>query len=139
VTFTADNLGDGSIQGPGDLAGVDLEGVFFFNGGDNQNWTISNIRFLDFDLAIGMFFGAGGSDAFNNTHITNNYIRNRARLERDRGAGGCLTEHRHSLFVRHESGDFGEHDRDSGRWHQRWQQFRRRRRHAEQHQRRRGL
>src|SRR6185295_9547089 len=37
---------------------------------------ISNIRFLDFDLAIGMFFGAGGPDAFNNTHITNNYIRN---------------------------------------------------------------
>jgi hypothetical protein len=52
----------------------DLEGVFFFDGGDNQNWTISNIRFVDFDNAIGMFNGAGGADAFNNTHITNNYI-----------------------------------------------------------------
>jgi hypothetical protein len=75
VTFTADNLGDATIQGPGDLPGLDLEGVFFFNGGDNQNWTLSNIRYLDFDLAIGMFSGAGGTDAFNNTHITNNYIR----------------------------------------------------------------
>ena len=75
VTFTADNLGDATIQGPGDLPALDLEGVFFFNGGDNQNWTISNIRFLDFDLAIGMFSGAGGTDAFNNTHIVNNYIR----------------------------------------------------------------
>jgi hypothetical protein len=74
VTFTADNLGDAEIQGPGDLAGVNLEGVFFFDGtGDNQNWTISKIRFLDFDLAIGMF--ASGVDDFNNTHITNNYIR----------------------------------------------------------------
>ena len=61
VTFTADNLGDGTIQGPGDLAAVNLEGVLVFDGGDNQNWTISNIRFLDFDLAIGMFNGAGGS------------------------------------------------------------------------------
>ena len=57
------------------MPAVDLEGVFFFNGGDNQNWTISNIRFLDFDIAIGMFSGAGGADAFNNTHISNNYIR----------------------------------------------------------------
>ena len=44
VTFTATTLGAGTIQGPDDLPGVELEGVFFFNGGDNQNWTISNIR-----------------------------------------------------------------------------------------------
>jgi uncharacterized repeat protein (TIGR02543 family) len=75
VTFTADNLGDATIQGPGDLPQVDLEGVFFFNGGGNQNWTISNIRFLDFDLTIGMFSGTGGTTAYNNTHIVNNYIR----------------------------------------------------------------
>ena len=84
VTFTADNLGDGTIQGPGDLPGLDLEGVFFFNGGDNQNWTISNISFLDFDLSIGMFNGAGGSDAFNGTTITNNYIR----MARDAATAG---------------------------------------------------
>jgi len=79
VTFTADNLGDGTIQGPGDLPGLDLEGVFFFDsmsGSKNQNWTISNIQFLDFDLSIGMFQDTGGVvDAFNNTHLTNNYIR----------------------------------------------------------------
>jgi hypothetical protein len=33
------------------------------------------LKGLDFDLAIGMFGGAGGVDAFNNTHITGNYIR----------------------------------------------------------------
>ena len=79
VTFTADNLGDATIQGPGDLAAVNLEGVFFFNslnGSKNQNWTISKIRFVDFDLAIGFFEDtAGASDAFLNTHLVNNYIK----------------------------------------------------------------
>ena len=79
VTFTADNLGDATIQGPGDLPGLDLEGVFFFfstSGAEkNQGWTISNIRFLDFDLTIGMFVQGGASDAFQGTHIFNNYIR----------------------------------------------------------------
>jgi hypothetical protein len=75
VTFTANTLGDATIQGPGDLAAVDLEAVLYFDGGDNQNWTISNIRFLDFDNAIGMFQGAGGTDAFTGTKILNNYIR----------------------------------------------------------------
>ena len=56
VTFTADNLGDGSIQGPGDLAArKSRRRVLVLHGGQNQNWTISNIRFLDFDLSIGMF------------------------------------------------------------------------------------
>jgi VCBS repeat-containing protein len=76
VTFTAPGgLGSATIHGPGDLLNVDLEGVFFFNGGDNKGWTISNMRFEDFDLTIGMFFGAGGTDAYDNTTITNNYIR----------------------------------------------------------------
>ncbi len=55
-----------TIQGPGDLAAVNLEEVVVFDGGDNQNWTISNIRLLDFDLSIAMFNGVGGADAFNN-------------------------------------------------------------------------
>jgi hypothetical protein len=75
VTITAASLGAATIQGPGDLPNVDLEGVFVFNGGKNQNWTISNLNIFDFDLSIGMFFGAGGSDAFNGTTITNNHIR----------------------------------------------------------------
>jgi hypothetical protein len=75
VTITASSLGTATIQGPGDLAALDLEGVFFFNGGDNQGWTISNIRFVDFDLTIGFFVGVGGLDAFNNTKIINNYIK----------------------------------------------------------------
>jgi hypothetical protein len=75
VTLTADNLGDATIQGPGDLAGVNLEAVLVFDGGTNQNWTISNLRFLDFDLSIGMFAGAGGVSAHNNTNVSNNYIR----------------------------------------------------------------
>ena len=74
VTLTANNLGDATIQGPGDLAAVNLEAFLVFDGGDNsQGWTISNLRFLDFDLSIGMF--AVGVSDYNNTHITNNYIR----------------------------------------------------------------
>jgi hypothetical protein len=77
VTFTApDGLGTATIQGPGDVATINLEGVFYFDGSsDNQGWTISNMDFLDFDLAIGFFNGLGGTDAFNNTTITNNHIR----------------------------------------------------------------
>ncbi|MBK9960933.1 MAG: hypothetical protein IPP06_06260 [Saprospiraceae bacterium] len=73
VTFTApEGLSTASINGPGDLPAVNLEGVLVFDGGDNQNWTISNMEFKEFDLSIGMFNGAGGTDAFNNTTITNN-------------------------------------------------------------------
>ena len=73
VTFTApEGLGNASINGPGDLTTANLEGVLVFDGGDNQNWTISNMEFKEFDLSIGMFNGAGGSDAFNGTTITNN-------------------------------------------------------------------
>jgi nitrous oxidase accessory protein NosD len=75
VTITAASLGAATIQGPGDLAAVNLEGVFTFDGGDNQNWTISNLEILDFDLAIGMFSGAGGADAYSGTVIANNRIR----------------------------------------------------------------
>ncbi|HKB05407.1 MAG TPA: right-handed parallel beta-helix repeat-containing protein, partial [Gemmataceae bacterium] len=75
VTLTAAALGSARIQGPGDLAAVNLEGFLSFDGGDNQNWTISNLEIFDFDLGIGMFFGAGGTDAFNNTKILNNHIR----------------------------------------------------------------
>ena len=75
VTITASSLGAATIQGPGDLAAVNLEGVFVFDGGPNQGWTISNIRFMDFDLSIAFFDEGHGVTAFNNTHLTNNYIR----------------------------------------------------------------
>jgi hypothetical protein len=73
VTITASSLGAATIQGPGDLAAVNLEGVFVFDGGPNQGWTISNIRFVEFDLSIGFF--ATPVNAFNNTKIINNYIK----------------------------------------------------------------
>ena len=73
ITFTApEGLGIASITGPGDLPTANLEGVLVFDGGDNQNWTISNIEFSEFDMPIGMFNGSGGTDAFNGTTITNN-------------------------------------------------------------------
>src|SRR5262245_2349676 len=75
VTLTAGALGAARISGPGDLATVNLEGFLVFDGGDNQNWTISNLEIFNFDLGLGFFNGAGGSDAFNNTHILNNRIR----------------------------------------------------------------
>jgi|GEM_PF-2594243 len=76
ILFTAPGgPGTAEIKGPGDLSGRNLERVFNFGGGDNKNWTISNLRIVDFDLSIGMFNGAGGSDAFEGTTITNNFIR----------------------------------------------------------------
>jgi uncharacterized repeat protein (TIGR01451 family) len=73
VTLTATSLGSATIQGPGDLPAVNLEGFLLFDGGPNPNWTISNLRILDFDLSIGMF--ATSVTAFNNTKIQNNFIR----------------------------------------------------------------
>ena len=78
VTLTAASLGSATIQGPGDLPALDLESFLIFDaslapGGGNQSWTISNLRILDFDLSIGMF--AVGSTDYNNTTITNNFIR----------------------------------------------------------------
>ncbi|MBK9357830.1 MAG: right-handed parallel beta-helix repeat-containing protein [Bacteroidales bacterium] len=73
ITFTApEGLSSATINGPGDLPTANLEGVLAFEGGDNQNWTISNIEFSEFDMPIAMFNGAGGTDAFNGTTITNN-------------------------------------------------------------------
>jgi uncharacterized repeat protein (TIGR01451 family) len=78
VTLTASSLGSATIQGPGDLPALDLESFLIFDaslapGGGNQGWTISNLRILDFDLSIGMF--AVGVSDYNNTTITNNFIR----------------------------------------------------------------
>jgi len=78
VTLTAASRGSATIQGPGDLPALDLEAFLVFDaslapGGVNQGWTISNLRILDFDLGIGMF--AVGSTDYNNTTITNNFIR----------------------------------------------------------------
>lgn len=79
VTLTAASLGTATIQGPGDLPGKNLEGVFDFEGGPNQDWTISNLRILDFDIGIIMEDGSPtrpvGATSFNGTTITNNYIR----------------------------------------------------------------
>jgi uncharacterized repeat protein (TIGR01451 family) len=78
VTLTAASLGSATIQGPGDLPALDLEAFLVFDaslapGGGAQGWTISNLRILDFDLSIGMF--AVGSSDYNNTTVTNNFIR----------------------------------------------------------------
>lgn len=74
VTLTAASLGSATIQGPGDLPDANREGFLVFDGGPNQNWTISNLQINEFDLGIGMFFGAGGTAAFSGTTITNNEI-----------------------------------------------------------------
>src|SRR5262249_14883757 len=75
VTITAASRGMARIQGPGDLPNFDLEGVFVFNGGNNQNWTLSNLEIFDFDLSIGMFGFGAAADAFHGTPIINNHIR----------------------------------------------------------------
>ncbi|MDA8744149.1 tandem-95 repeat protein [Rubripirellula amarantea] len=73
VTVTA-AIADGiTIQGPGDLSTVNLEGVFFASGnGTNTNWTFSNFKILDFDNAI-LFDYAG--DDFSDLTVDNMHIR----------------------------------------------------------------
>src|SRR6185436_6429922 len=44
--------------------------------GTNQGWTISNLRFVDFDVTVLMFVEVDGSPvAYSGTQILNNYIR----------------------------------------------------------------
>jgi hypothetical protein len=76
VTLTASSLGAATIQGPSDLAAVNLEAFLVFDSslsGASQGWTISNLQIQDFDLSIGMF--AVADSDYNNTKITNNHIR----------------------------------------------------------------
>ena len=80
VTLTADALGDATIQGPGDVASVNLEGFLVFSGGDNQNWTISNLRHPRLRPRHRHVQRPGGADAFDGTTITNNHIRIAADL-----------------------------------------------------------
>ena len=58
VTFTAPGGLGSSIDGPGDLAGANLEGVFYFDGGQSR-MDHSNLTFNQFDLSIGMFLEQG--------------------------------------------------------------------------------
>ncbi|HEY2775004.1 MAG TPA: thrombospondin type 3 repeat-containing protein [Candidatus Binatia bacterium] len=75
VTLTAASLGAGTINGPGDLPLVDLEGfIGACDGGTHQNWTISNLEINDMDLGIGLF-GCGPSNAYNGVTLTHNHIR----------------------------------------------------------------
>lgn len=77
-TITSASLGDATIQGPGDLPGVDLEGVFDFTsesgGGTYENLTVSNLTILGFDLSIAMFHGGGPTTAFSGATVTNNFL-----------------------------------------------------------------
>ncbi len=73
-TLTAASLGDAVIQGPGDLAGTDLEGFLVVSSADNQNIEISNLVIENFDLGIGFFFSGGGVNVYDNTRIINNRI-----------------------------------------------------------------
>ena len=76
VTIRSLTPGSATIQGPGDFATQNLETVFEANGaGDYDNLTFSGLRILDFDLAIGMFSGAGGTDAYKGAKVTDNFIR----------------------------------------------------------------
>ena len=66
--------GAATIEGPGDLASVNLEAFLIFAVGPNQNCTVSNLRIRNFDLGIGMFDGGGGPNAYDGTVINNNYV-----------------------------------------------------------------
>ncbi len=80
LTITASGgLGSARIQGPGDLAGADLESVFYFNSATaTDKWqylTVSNLEIFDFDWSIGMDHNGGPTDAFSHVQILNNHLR----------------------------------------------------------------
>jgi hypothetical protein len=76
VTIRGVTPGGGVITGPGDLTFANLEGVFVADGsGDYKGWTFRDLRIEGFDLSIGMFNGAGGSDAYEGVTIADNFIR----------------------------------------------------------------
>ena len=139
ITFTASSLGSATIQGPGDLATVNLEAFLVFDGGDNQGWTISNLRILDFDLSIGMFNGAGGPDAFNGTIIQNNFIR----MAQDLNAIVASADVNQNIGIHYSFGtnqtDREQHPPEPWRRGQRRHELRGGGGDAEQYQRRRGL
>ncbi|MBN2149132.1 MAG: tandem-95 repeat protein [Anaerolineales bacterium] len=77
VTITASSLGDATVQGPGDLGDVDMEGFFGIWYGTpsmNQYWTISNLQIYDFDVPISFYYG-GGANQYLGTTIDNNHLR----------------------------------------------------------------
>lgn len=75
VTLTAETLGDATIQGPGDVAAADLEGVFQFTSDDNHGWEISRLRIFDFDLSIDASGAGVNPDARDELLIADNHLR----------------------------------------------------------------
>jgi hypothetical protein len=79
VTVTAASLGSATVQGPGSLTNSGTPtlspGFLAFNGGPDQNWTLSNLQVFDFNTAVNFVGGAGPQTLFKGTTITNNHIR----------------------------------------------------------------
>ncbi len=75
VTITAENLGDATILGPGDLPTVDLEGVFRLSSDDTHDWEISRLSIFDFDLSIDAARAGGNEDARNGLQVAGNHLR----------------------------------------------------------------
>jgi hypothetical protein len=74
VTITS-SANDATIQGPGDLPATSLETALFLNslpGSSYKNWTISNIIFRDFDVAILADHNGGPIDVNDGFQILNN-------------------------------------------------------------------
>lgn len=85
--LTAAALGDATVQGPGDLAGLDGEGFLVAFSTGNPNIEVSNLILNDFDLTIGFFFAGGGINVYDNTRILNNRIRMATDLAGNSTAG----------------------------------------------------
>ncbi|MDZ4782500.1 MAG: NosD domain-containing protein [Planctomycetia bacterium] len=75
LKLTAETLGAATIVGPGDLAVVDLEGVFRFAAEDSHDWEISRLEIFDFDLAIDLSGTENNDDARDGLRIVGNHLR----------------------------------------------------------------
>jgi len=86
ITITSPTQGGATIQGPGDLPGVDLEG-FLLMLGTNPDITISNLIVNDFDVALGIYFNGGGVNVYDNLTIVDNHISMPRDVAGTSGAG----------------------------------------------------
>jgi len=73
LTLTALVKGDATIQGPGDLPGVDLEG-FLLVFGTNPGLQVSNLVINDFDVALGIYYAGGGLNVYDDLTLVDNHI-----------------------------------------------------------------
>ena len=99
--LTANQLGDATVVGAGDLAGFQLEGFLLILSPSNPGIEISNLVIDNFDVAIGQYNGGGGVNPYDGTIIENNHII----LARDIAGSSATGEALQNIGIHFSFGD----------------------------------